>query len=49
MKTARSILYEERENVTGYACAKEDPSDYGTGKIWVDKDSIINAPNIELP
>jgi hypothetical protein len=25
------------------AIAKEDPSDYGTGKIWVDKDSILNA------
>lgn len=25
------------------AVVKENPEDYGTGKIWVDRDSIINA------
>ncbi len=25
------------------AVAKEDPSDYGTGEIWVDEKSVLNA------
>jgi len=25
------------------AVAKEDPADYGTGEIWVDEKSILNA------
>ena len=25
------------------AKAKEDPDDYGTGDIWVDRNSILNA------
>ena len=25
------------------AIAKENPQDYGTGEIWVDKESILNA------
>jgi len=25
------------------AIAKENPSDFGTGEIWVDEDSILNA------
>ena len=29
------------------AQAKENPADYGTGEIWVDKDSILNAYPLE--
>ena len=29
------------------AQAKEDPSDYGTGEIWVDRNSILNAYSLK--
>lgn len=35
----RNALIEASQN----AVAKENPADYGTGEIWVDKQSIINA------
>lgn len=28
------------------AVAREDPSDYGTGQIWVDEQSILTAYNL---
>ncbi len=31
------------EKAAEEAVAKEDPQDYGTGKIWVDKNSILRA------
>lgn len=45
---AKEAIKADREHLLNYARAKEDPADYGTGKIWVDKDSILKAPNIEL-
>lgn len=30
------------------AKAKENPADYGTGEIWVDKDSILSAYPLNL-
>lgn len=46
---AKEAIKEDRKHLTYYARAKENPADYGTGEIWVDGDSIINAPNIVLP
>ena len=31
------------EAAANQAEAKENPQDFGTGEIWVDKDSILNA------
>lgn len=36
---AKQALQAAAEN----AIAKENPADYGTGEIWVDKKSILNA------
>ena len=31
------------EAAAAKAIAKENPSDYGTGEIWVDEESILNS------
>lgn len=33
----------QSEAICDKAIAKENPQDYGTGEIWVDNNSIINA------
>ena len=48
IKFAKEAIKADRINLLNYAQAKEKHSDYGTGEIWVDEKSIINAPNINI-
>jgi hypothetical protein len=40
---AKLHVREALEEAACKAVAKENPADFGTGEIWVDKKSILNA------
>ena len=43
IKFAKLHVEKALEAASEKAIAKENPSDYGTGEIWVDEKSILNA------
>jgi hypothetical protein len=43
VKFAKACVQEALIIAADNAVAKENPSDYGTGEIWVDKKSILEA------
>ena len=43
LKFAKLHVQAALKKASEKAIAKENPRDYGTGEIWVDKESILNA------